>query len=400
MSHQPHHNPITKRPLIKIMRPRSPNEVHRASTPLELLFDLVFVVAIALAAARLHHGIAENHTAHAVLSFFMVFFPIWWAWMNFTWFASAYDIDDVPYRLLTMVQLTGALIMAAGVPKAFDVSDFTVITIGYLVMRLALVAQWLRAWRADPLRRKIITRYIVGLSIVQAGWIGLLLIPNEYKLIGFLFMVALEMAVPVWSESANAKQMTPFHREHIIERYGLLTIIVLGESILSASNAMQGALSNDQLNGSVLKIGIGGVLIVFSMWWTYFQQTEHKVAQSLESSFLWGYGHYFIFASAAAVGAGLSVAVDYATEVAHISSVVAGLAVAVPVAVFALSVGVVHGRIAVGGWMAVLFLSLIAATLVTPWLPDSILWLGVIFAIFLGAMLWINRGEEVASSHH
>jgi len=96
------------------MKPRSPDEAHRASTPLELLFDLVFVVAVAQAASGLHHGIAEGHMTDSLVSFGMVFFAIWWAWMSFTWFASAYDNDDILYRLLVFVQMTGALIVASG----------------------------------------------------------------------------------------------------------------------------------------------------------------------------------------------------------------------------------------------------------------------------------------------
>ena len=81
----------------------------------------------------------------------MVFFAIWWAWMNFTWFASAYDCDDVPYRLLVFVQIAGALIMAAGVTGDVRDPHAQLATIaGYVVMRLALVAQWLRAARRRP----------------------------------------------------------------------------------------------------------------------------------------------------------------------------------------------------------------------------------------------------------
>ena len=103
-----------------MMRARSPHEPHRVATPLELLFDLVFVVAVARAAEGLHHAIAENHAAAGLAGFAMVFFAIWWAWMNFTWFASAYDCDDVPYRLAVFVQITGALIIAAGVTQMFE----------------------------------------------------------------------------------------------------------------------------------------------------------------------------------------------------------------------------------------------------------------------------------------
>ena len=127
------------------MRARDTEEPHRASTPLELLFDLCFVVAVSQAARELSQSLALNHLESGIQGYLMVFFAIWWAWVNFTWFASAYDVDDVPYRLLTFVQIIGVLILAAGVPAAFRQGNFTVATIGYVVMRVALVTQWLRA---------------------------------------------------------------------------------------------------------------------------------------------------------------------------------------------------------------------------------------------------------------
>jgi len=131
------------------MTSRDTDEEHRASTPLELLFDLCFVVAVSRAAALLHHAIAAGDAGSAVVSYVLVFFAIWWAWMNFTWFSSAYDNDDVVYRLLTLVQITGVLILAAGVPRAFEHRDFDIVFVGYLVIRAGLVSLWLRAGRYD-----------------------------------------------------------------------------------------------------------------------------------------------------------------------------------------------------------------------------------------------------------
>ena len=102
-------------PFRRPVRPRDPDEPGRVSTPLELLFDLVFVVAIAGSAAELHHGLSAAHYG-TVGGYLMTFFAIWWAWMNYTWFASAYDNDDVVFRLLTFVIMSGALFLAAGVP--------------------------------------------------------------------------------------------------------------------------------------------------------------------------------------------------------------------------------------------------------------------------------------------
>ena len=142
-------------PLLAPMPPRDTHEEHRTATPLELFFDLTFVVAIAQAGSSLHHGLVDGDAGDALLSFPLVFFAIWWAWMNFTWFASAYDNDDVAYRLTVFVLMTGVLILAAGVPRAFDDQDFGVITLGYVVMRLAMVGLWLRAAAQHPEGRSV-----------------------------------------------------------------------------------------------------------------------------------------------------------------------------------------------------------------------------------------------------
>lgn len=105
---------------LRPMQARNVQESHRVATPLELLFDLIFVVAIASAGQQLHHAIVENHLLHILPLYFMVFFALWWAWMNFTWFASAYDNDDSLYRIMTMIQMIGALVIAAGIPSAFE----------------------------------------------------------------------------------------------------------------------------------------------------------------------------------------------------------------------------------------------------------------------------------------
>jgi len=329
-----------RRPFVAPLVPRSPNEEHRASTPLELLFDLVVVVAVAQAASGLHHALAEGHAGHGVLRYSMAFFGVWWAWMNFTWFASAYDNDDVAYRLLVLLQLTGALVYAAGIPR-FERGDLTVGVTGYVVMRLALVTLWLRAANADPPRRRSARRFALGVFVVQVAWVAKLFGPAWLELPGFWILAGCELLVPLWAERAAP---TTWHAEHISERYGLFTLITLGESILAASVAVRTASEAGASTASLLSIIVGGLLIVFSFWWLYFERPAHEMLTSMRAAFLWGYGHYFVFASAAAVGAGLAVAVDHATHHADISRVAAGAAVSVPVAVYLLCLWFLHGR--------------------------------------------------------
>lgn len=323
----------------RVMSARDPDEPHRASTPLELLFDLCFVVAVSQAAAQLHHSLAGGHVAAGLPGYLMVFFAIWWAWMNFTWFASAYDIDDTPYRLLTLLQMAGVLVLAAGVPSALSHYDFTVITIGYVLMRVAMISQWLRAAWEHPAGRTAALRYAVGIGIVQAGWLVRLALGHPWDYAGFAVLVLAELAVPVWAEFRGTP--TRWHPGHITERYGLFTIIVLGEVILATLTGVQAAIGDHGISVPLLLIVVGGLVLVFTLWWIYFSGEGSGFA-TLRTALAWGYGHYFVFAAVAALGAGLDAAIDAAEHATPVSAVTAAVAVAAPVVVFMLVLAWLH----------------------------------------------------------
>ena len=334
---------MSTRSWLSPMRARSSAESHRVATPLELFFDLCFVVAVAQAATPLHHAIAEHHVAHGLVSYAMVFFAIWWAWMNFTWFASAYDTDDDVYRITTMVQIAGALVLAAGVGPAFEDGNFFAITIGYVVMRLAMVVQWLRAARSDPERRQVDLRYAAGITIVQVLWLIRLALPEELGIASFVVLVVLEVLVPIVAERAPGGPTT-YHPHHIAERYGLFTIIMLGEAVSAAVIAFRTSLDSGEHVTDLVSLAIAGIVIVFALWWLYFDRSAGELLASLRTSILWGYGHYFIFASATAVGAGLAVAVDFDSGHAEISGTLAASAIAVPTAIYLIFVWLLHIR--------------------------------------------------------
>jgi low temperature requirement protein LtrA len=372
-----------RRPWYRPMAGRSPDEEHRTATPLELFFDLCFVVAVAQASASLHHDLSLDRVGHGLLSYTFVFFAIWWAWMNFTWFASAYDTDDLAYRLATLVEIAGALIIAAGVPRAFADRNFGLVTLGYVVMRLSLAPQWLRAGREDRERRPTAIRFAIGITVVQIGWVArLFLVPDTWFLAGFLLLVAADLLVPIWAERATP---TRWHPMHIAERYGLFTLIVLGESVLAASFAMQSAVDTHGGDAGLVSLSVAGILIVFSMWWLYFDQPAHDLLTSLRVSFLWGYGHYLVFSSAAAVGVGLAVAVDHETGTAELSARAAGYTVAVPVVVFLLSVWALQLRPHQPGPLAAAFPAVAVLVLATPLTPAPVQVTAVLLAGLVAA---------------
>jgi low temperature requirement protein LtrA len=280
----------------------------------------------------------------------MAFLAIWWAWMNFTWFASAYDCDDVGYRLLAFVIMTGLLTMAAGVRDLFQDGQSSLAVWGYVVMRMAMVALWLRAARGDPAHRRTCLTYAAGITLVQVGWVARLLVDGEVAVLATFFLgMALELLVPVVAERHG---QTPFHPHHIAERYGLFTIIVLGEVILSTVTALEGTLAHPAPD-LLLLIG-GALLLVFSLWWMYFKRDHAELFGSqLRHAIAAGYGHLLVFGSVAAVGAALAAAVDVVGHHAHASPRFVGVALAVPVAVYVLVLSAIHARLAGSASMTV-----------------------------------------------
>jgi len=314
------------------MRPRDPHEAHRVASPLELFFDLVFVVAVSIASTTLHHIESEGHVASGVLSYVMVFFAIWWAWMNFTWFASSFDTDDWLYRVMTVLQMAGVLVLAAGVERVMVDGDYGVVVAGYIVMRLAMVGQWLRAAAGDHALRGTAFRYATAITLVQALWVlWLFLAPSAFAAPLFFVLAALEMAVPVW---AQLRVRTPSHPHHITERYGLFTLILLGESLLASANAIIQAINEaDHITPLVVLAG-AALVIVAGMWWIYFSPDQTVHIASFRRTLAFGYLHGIIFAAAGALSSGIEVAVDVITDTSELGAIEAALTTTVPVGLF------------------------------------------------------------------
>ena len=271
------------------LAPRNNDESHRAATPLELMFDLASVVAIAAAAAGLHHGVAEAHIGNALVGYFTAFFMIWWAWMNYTWFASAYDDDSVLFRILSMAIMFGALILAAGVPAVVSGERIWLALIGFIIMRTGMVAFWLAAARGDRKRRRTAMLYAGGIALMQFYWILLvmLVLPvwSIYLPLVFFGFVG-ELLVPAIAER---QKKTTWHRHHIVERYGLLNIIVLGECFLAVVTLVQIESGTELPRSGLLWIAVLCAVVTFSMWGLYFTGADHLHSDELRHALLWGY---------------------------------------------------------------------------------------------------------------
>jgi low temperature requirement protein LtrA len=324
------------------MSGRDPGESHRGATPLELLFDLTFVVAFGIAADELAHYLAEDHISTSILGFSFVTFGISWAWINFSWFASAFDVDDWLYRLTTMVQMTGVVILALGLPALFksldegDYVDNVVIVAGYVVMRLGLLFQWLRAARSAPEYRQACMTYVRWISVAQIGWIALAIAHTSIlpTLIIIGVLTVIEGLGPFIAE--RRKGGTPWHSHHIAERYGLLIIIALGEGIIGTIASVSAIVGPEGPGWSVSAgtVALAGVGLTFGLWWAYFVVPWPAFLHARrERSFGWGYGNVAIIAAVVAMGGGLHVAAYYIEHHSELDAAATILTVAIPVAV-------------------------------------------------------------------
>ncbi len=323
---------------------RDPTEGHRAATPLELLYDLTLVVAFGVAADELATHVAEGHVLAGIAGFAFAAFAASWAWINYSWFASAYDTDDWVFRLATMVQMVGVIVLALGLPQMFasvdhgDTLDNGVMVAGYVLMRVALVFLWWQVARHDSERRPAAHAYMGTIGVAQAGWVGLAIVdlPVGATFASFIPLFALELAGPFVAER---RADTPWHPHHIAERYGLLTIITLGEVILGTVAALN-ALVQGEAGWTVdaALLAIAGIGLTFGCWWMYFTVPwAEPLVRDRRRAFGFGYGHLAVFAPLAAMGAGLHVAAYELEGAARIGATATVLSVVIPFGIFGLA---------------------------------------------------------------
>jgi len=349
---------------------RDINEKNRPATPLELFYDLIFVVAIANLAAAFHHDYANNHIGHGIVSFVMVFFAIWWAWNQYTWFASSFDNNSSHFRLATLWQMVGALVLAAGVEKAFN-GEFTIVVIGYVIIRFSSIYLWHKVAKDNPKFKVTGMRYAIGILLCQIGWIT----QNFFEFSYFVFIGLwfAEFLVPYYAESHT---QTHFHSEHIEERFGLLTIIVLGESILASANSFKSLINH--FSYDILFVSIGCLLTLFGIWWLYFNNSVEHYLRKKEIAFQWGYGHFIIFSSATAIGALVSVNIDVLTDHGSISIEVANFGFAVAVALYLFGLWFCQERLMGAKLQHYLMLMVAGGTLLLGLLPHTVITIGLL----------------------
>lgn len=310
----PERDPAEKRYSSDFVRPQvlrnlrsEQRSEERTSTWLELFFDLCFVVAVAALASRLHH----EPDPGGMLRFLGLFVPVWWSWMIFTWYATAFDNDDVPYRVTLLVAMLSILGLAASVGQVGVYPAATLsFVLTYAFMRLLIAGLFLRARRHVPAAMKrFVFFYAAGNTVGAAIWLSSLLVPAPWRYVLWALGLCVELLGPILAVMTLENPRVTFHPRHIAERYGLFTLIVLGESVLAVAS---GTSDTDWAPQAVLT-AVFGFVAAASIWWLYF---GHVGSSGIElgprPAFYWGYGHFAVYAGIAAFGVGVQLAVEAA----------------------------------------------------------------------------------------
>ena len=261
-------------------------EVERHATWLELFYDLVFVAAV----SQLARVLGDDYSWAGMVHFSFLFIPVWWAWVGHTFYLTRFDTEDLGHRLLTMAQMAAAASMAVHVPAALG-STSAGFAFSYAAVRFILVAEYLRAGRHIPQVRPLTSRYAAGFGAAASLWVLSSLVPVPWRFGLWVAALAVDFLVPLTAGQLHVR--FPPHLMHLPERFGLFTIIVIGEAVVGVVT---------EINPKALSVGSGvagimGLLVAFALWWGYFEEARGAAVRVLSAGShvrryqLWLYSH-------------------------------------------------------------------------------------------------------------
>ncbi|VAW67348.1 hypothetical protein MNBD_GAMMA09-2617 [hydrothermal vent metagenome] len=256
---------------------------------LELLFDLIFVYAVSKATHILAH-LHDGHIGIAQYAIFMlVMVPIWWVWTGNTLFVTRFDTEDTGQRLLTLLTMLMVVFWTSFINADFD-AYYHGYLLFYVAIRLILVLMYWNAARKNPLAAPIALRLGSGFSVGLGVALLSLFFEPPLRYIVLYLGIGIEIITPLLCR--HALRELPVKSHHLPERYGLLTIILLGESvILLATN-----LSETDWSIVTIITAILGFTLIASLWWLYFELMEkHVLGKNLGAGQRIIYGHLFIY---------------------------------------------------------------------------------------------------------
>jgi low temperature requirement protein LtrA len=273
----------------------------RRATWLELFFDLIFVAAVAQVSGPLH----TNYSFLALARYAFLFFLIWWAWLGHTLYSTRFDTDDPVQRALTLVQMFTVAVMAANASEARDSRSAAGFAAAYAVMRIILVLQYVRERRVEKSKR-FTTYYAAGFGLAATLWLAAAFLDAPERFWVWGAALAVEIATPILC--AGHDHELPPHPEHLPERFGLFTIILMGESLVAI---MRGIESQETWSPPAASTAFFGMALVFGLWWWYFDGAHAAKERHIRSKRdfrlfrVWSYAHFPMYLAVATVGIGV-----------------------------------------------------------------------------------------------
>jgi low temperature requirement protein LtrA len=276
------------------------SEEERHATWLELFYDLVFVVAV----SQLAHNLKEDVSLTGYLGFVFLFIPVWWSWIGTTMYANRFDSDDIGRRLLVALQMLTAAALAINIHHGLGESA-PGFALAYAFGRAVLIVEYIRAGIHIPAARPLTTRYATGFAIAAMFWLASAFIPAPWRFVLWGVGIIIDLITPFTATKFQLKLLP--HASHLPERFGLFTMIVLGEAIIAVVDGVS------EQKWEVLSViaAIFGLVIAFSVWWVYFDNLGGTPIQTARSEgkiwtvATWLYTHLPLVIGIAGAGVGV-----------------------------------------------------------------------------------------------
>ena len=274
--------------FARLTRPRLSRETRpgeRAVGWLELFYDLVYVAAL----IQVGRGLVADVSLAGGMRFLILFFLLWWAWTGTTFYMNRIAVDDVAHRLLVIIQMIAIAALGTEVGGAFEDQAGSV-ALAYGVVRTTIVLMYVRAWRLLPEVRTSAVRYSLMFGVSALIWFASVFVDGPARFWMWGVAIAID-AARVFKPDITDGSLQP-DRDHMLERYALFTIIVLGESFIKTIGAVadHGVTLDTQILGAI------GLAITAAMWWTYFDDVADSPIKSQSTSLAptvgWVYAHF------------------------------------------------------------------------------------------------------------
>ena len=288
---------------------RAALDAERKVTWLELFFDLVFVAAVAQVAEPLR----EHYTLAELARFSPLFLLVWWAWTGRAVFSTRFESDDLVQRGLTMVEIFAVAVMAANARDSLASRSSAGFAAAYAAVRLILLVHYWRASGADA--RPLTVIYFAGHGLAAGLWLLSAVVPFELRMMLWAAAAAIDLGTP-WLTVERTVHLPP-HPAHLPERFGLFTLILLGESVVAV---MKGIESQETWSPLAATAALSGVAVLFGIWWWYFEVVDAAAARAVRSRLdavrlhAWTFAHFPFYLGIVIVGVGIRRVVTHATH--------------------------------------------------------------------------------------